>query len=44
MSLQVLFFSPAKNKLSKVTWEKVTQFDLAVVKLLDLSWKTGCHK
>lgn len=42
MSLQVFF--PAINKLSKVTWEKVTEFDLPVVKLFDLSWKIGYHK
>ena len=41
MSLQDFF--PAKNKLSKVTWEKVTQFDLSVVKLLDLSREIGYH-
>lgn len=34
-----LHFFSAKNKLSKITWKKVTQFNLLVVKLLDISWK-----
>lgn len=38
------FFFFVINKLFKVIWEKVIEFDLLVVKLFDFSWKIGYYK